>query len=64
MWRRLLTGWSFEAQRYYALDEEVSEGDVIHTRCGFRNETGAPAQSGLRTQDDEMCFDFVYVGEP
>ncbi|MCO4747646.1 MAG: hypothetical protein KC912_22815 [Proteobacteria bacterium] len=56
-----LTGWNFEAQRFYGLDVLVDEGDVIHTRCGFRNETGHRVTSGLATED-EMCFDFMYVG--
>ncbi len=55
-----LTGWNFEAQLFYALDMELHEGDVLHNRCGFRNETGAPAKAGLRTED-EMCFNFLYV---
>ena len=58
-----LTGWSFEAQLVYAFDALVEEGDQVWTRCGFRNETGADAHSGNRTQD-EMCFDFVFVGPP
>ena len=58
-----LTGWNFEAQLIYRFDALVDEGDHVWTRCGFRNETGADATSGNRTQD-EMCFDFVFVGPP
>ena len=58
-----LTGWSFEAQLYYLLDVQVDEGDIVHTRCGFRNETGAPAKAGTGTSD-EMCFHFAFIGSP
>jgi len=56
-----LTGWSFEAQLYYLLDTPLYEGDVLHTRCGFRNDTGKAARSGLGTAD-EMCFNFAFIG--
>lgn len=56
-----LTGWSFESQHFYEMGTLVDQGDVLHTRCGYRNETGADASSGLRTQD-EMCFNFLFVG--
>ena len=55
-----LTGWNFEAQRYYRLDAEVQRGDRLHTRCGYRNETGAPVWAGPATTD-EMCFNFLFV---
>ena len=42
---------------------DLEDGDVIHTRCAFRNRTGRTVSAGLRTED-EMCFDFVFVGEP
>lgn len=57
-----LTGWNFEAQRYYAIDEVLKPGDRLHTWCGYRNETGRPTQYGLNT-DEEMCFNFLYVSE-
>ena len=56
-----LTGWSFEAQLYYMMDTLIDEGDRVGTRCGFRNNTGKPAHSGNRTQD-EMCFNFAFIG--
>lgn len=57
-----LTGWNFESQRFYAIDEVLKPGDRIHTWCGFRNDTGKATQVGLRT-DEEMCFNFLYVSE-
>lgn len=55
-----VTGYSFEAQRFYRYDLDLDAGDVLHTWCGYRNETGEPQQSGTGTSD-EMCFHFVYA---
>jgi hypothetical protein len=55
-----LTGWNFEAQLFYELDEVLEPGDRIHTWCGFRNNSGRPTTSGSAT-NQEMCFNFLYV---
>lgn len=55
-----LTGWNFEAQHIYRYDQVLEPGDKLHTWCGYRNDTGKPAQFGLGTAD-EMCFNFMYV---
>jgi hypothetical protein len=55
-----LTGWNFEAQRYYGIGTVLNKGDKVHTRCGFRNETGRPQEFGPRTED-EMCYNFLFV---
>ncbi len=55
-----LTGWNFEAQHIYRYDKRLEPGDELHTWCGYRNDTGAPAEFGLGTKD-EMCFNFMYV---
>lgn len=58
-----LTGWNFEAQRFYRYDVALERGDRVHTRCVFDNATGAAARYGTRTMD-EMCYHFVYAGAP
>lgn len=55
-----LTGWNFEAQDIYRYDKVLEPGDQLHTWCGYRNNTGAPAEFGLGIKD-EMCFNFMYV---
>jgi len=55
-----LTGWNFEAQRYYQMDTKVEKGDKIRTWCGYRNYTGYPVRYGARTED-EMCFNFMFT---
>lgn len=55
-----LSGWNFEAQRFYEVDTVVEAGDSLHTWCGFRNGSGRPTKSGSAT-DEEMCLNFLYV---
>jgi len=55
-----LTGWNFEAQRFYDTPSNLHPGDSVHTWCGSRNESGAATTSGSFT-DEEMCFNFLYV---
>jgi len=58
-----LTGWSFAAQRYYAIDVDLHAGDVLHMTCNYHNDTGRTVTAGTGTSD-EMCFDFMYVTPP
>jgi hypothetical protein len=55
-----LTGWRFEAQFFYDMPIQLSEGDEITTTCTYLNLTDETVRGGLRTED-EMCFDFIYA---
>ncbi len=56
-----LTGWSFDAQRYYDYGGiEARVGDQLTVTCGYDNQTDSFVRAGARTQD-EMCFDFIYA---
>lgn len=50
--------FSFDAQVNYPSDEVVMPGDVLETRCTFRNTSNRTVYFGERTED-EMCFNFV-----
>jgi hypothetical protein len=58
-----LTGWSFDAQRYYAIGVDLKAGDKLEMRCNYNNTTQGLVTAGPGT-DDEMCFDFMYVTPP
>lgn len=58
-----LTGWSFQAQRYYAIDVDLKAGDVLHMSCNYDNDTDHLVIAGTGTAN-EMCFDFMYVTPP
>ncbi len=58
-----LTGWAFEAQYFYEMPFEVSEGDIVEVVCGYDNPYDRWVTAGQRTQD-EMCFNFMYVTPP
>jgi hypothetical protein len=50
--------FSFEAQVNSPADVDVAPGDVIRTRCTWKNPTDLPVVFG-ETTDSEMCFGFV-----
>lgn len=50
--------FSFEAQANYPVDKTLHEGDVMRTRCGFKNPSDKTTNFGEGT-GDEMCFNFV-----
>jgi hypothetical protein len=50
--------FSFEAQVNSPANVKVSPGDVIRTRCTWKNPTDLPVVFGEAT-DNEMCFGFV-----
>ncbi len=59
--RRMLVdvpSFSFDSQVQYRSDELVMPGDVLETRCNFRNTSDRTVYFGERTED-EMCFNFV-----
>lgn len=59
--RRMLVdvpSFSFDAQVNYPSDEVVMPGDVLETRCTYRNTSSRTVYFGERTED-EMCFNFV-----
>jgi hypothetical protein len=58
-----LTGWSFESQRFYALERSLAAGDVIETRCRYTSPRAEEVVFGERTED-EMCNGFLYVSPP
>jgi len=53
--------WSFETQYWSRLTTEtvVRPGDVLRTRCAWKNPSEAPVAFGEGTLD-EMCFDFLF----
>lgn len=50
--------FSFEAQANYPVDKTLHEGDVMRTRCGYKNPSDTTIGFGEGT-GDEMCFDFI-----
>lgn len=50
--------FSFEAQANSPANVKVNPGDVIRTRCTWKNPTDLPVVFGENT-DNEMCFGFV-----
>jgi hypothetical protein len=58
-----LTGWTFSAQRYYAIGIDLAPGDALDMTCHYKNDSGHLVTAGEGTMD-EMCFDFMYVTPP
>lgn len=50
--------FDFENQANFPITASVSPGDVMRTRCGWKNPTDATVGFGEGT-GDEMCFDFI-----
>jgi hypothetical protein len=50
--------FSFEAQSNYPITEAVTTGDVMRTRCSWKNPGDATIGFGEGT-GDEMCFNFI-----
>jgi hypothetical protein len=50
--------FSFEAQANFPISKSVNTGDVMRTRCAWKNPTDATVRFGEGTAD-EMCFDFI-----
>ena len=50
--------FSFEAQANYPIDKTLHQGDVMRTRCGYKNPGDTAIKFGEGTAD-EMCFDFI-----
>ncbi len=50
--------FSFEAQSNYPIDKSVNPGDVMRTRCSWKNPSDTTIRFGEGT-NDEMCFNFV-----
>jgi cytochrome c551/c552 len=50
--------FSFEAQANYPIDKSVSPGDVMRTRCTWKNTSDNRVRFGEGT-GDEMCFNFI-----
>lgn len=50
--------FSFEAQANYPVDKDLHKGDVMRTRCGYKNPSDKSVGFGEGT-GDEMCFDFL-----
>jgi hypothetical protein len=50
--------FSFEAQSNYPINVAVNEGDVMRTRCKYKNPGDTTIGFGEGT-NDEMCFNFI-----
>lgn len=50
--------FSFEAQANFPITGSLAQGDVMRTRCGWKNPSDATIGFGEGT-GDEMCFDFI-----
>ncbi len=50
--------WDFNTQSWTALDQLVSPGDVVSTRCAWNNPGATPVTFGEKTLD-EMCWSFT-----
>lgn len=53
-----VTPWSFDDQIGYPLDVVINPGDVLKTRCAYRNDGNQTVYFGEKTEN-EMCFDFL-----
>ena len=53
-----VTNWDFNTQYWQPLSAKVAPGDVIRTRCAWKNTTDATVKFGEDTED-EMCFSFT-----
>jgi hypothetical protein len=52
------SAWNFENQPYERVDATLRSGDVVRTRCAWKNPSGQNVEFGPNT-DDEMCFSFM-----
>ncbi len=50
--------FSFEAQANFPISKSVNPGDVMRTRCGWKNPSDSQIGFGEGTMD-EMCFNFL-----
>jgi hypothetical protein len=50
--------FSFEAQANFPIDKSVNSGDVMRTRCSWKNPGDDTIKFGEGT-GDEMCFNFI-----
>lgn len=53
-----VSSWSFDNQLWFAIDAETKTGDVIRTKCTWKNGTGEPVGFGEKTAE-EMCYSFT-----
>jgi hypothetical protein len=56
-----VNNWSFNNQTWYPIGDqslETKSGDVIRTKCTWKNDTGAPVGFGEETEK-EMCYSFT-----
>lgn len=53
-----VANWSFDNQSWYPIGGETKTGDVIRTKCTWKNDTGAPVGFGEKTSE-EMCYSFT-----
>lgn len=53
-----VSNWSFNNQVWYPLSAETKSGDVIRTKCTWKNDTGSPVPFGEETSK-EMCYSFT-----
>lgn len=51
--------WNFESQYWDRVEATVRPGDVVRTRCGWRNPGNHVVSFGEATTD-EMCFTFAF----
>jgi hypothetical protein len=52
------SSWDFENQPYESVTATLQPGDVVTTRCAWKNPSGVPVGFGPNTAD-EMCFSFM-----
>lgn len=52
------TNFSFESQLNFPLTTRVAPGDILRTRCSWKNPSDATIGFGEGT-GDEMCYDFI-----
>ncbi len=53
-----VSAWSFDNQPWVSIDAETQTGDVIRTKCTWKNDTGSPVGFGEKTAE-EMCYSFT-----
>ncbi len=50
--------WDFNTQYWQPLDANIKSGDVVKTRCAWKNTTDTDVGFGENTED-EMCYSFT-----
>lgn len=53
-----VANWQFDNQTWYPISAQTKNGDVIRTKCTWKNDTGAPVGFGEETEK-EMCYSFT-----